>query len=339
MRRVGGEYTPLQDRGTRAAASRMFLEAIDDPETRRLIVDSRQAADFAAAGTLPPIPDRLRAPFEQMWVEPTEAIVLGEPEPGREPDVLLGMLFGRENHLSAEFKDQTFDGVYCWVTVFLRSLSGATYADSTIMLELGTGRGLTRTEQCVESELTDRTLRMEAHGLIEAGDRHRRVIELMVARTEEEIALHGGSRGWWEARVHAIAELAAWLLSYMTAKGVVIVEQRELAAQYAETRQQRRAAARQQAKHVPHPWHLVTVLPTRTTEHDDEGGSRGVSYRFDVRGHLRYGRHKRADGTYSETIEWVRPHQRGVRHARYVPSTYHYDRGRAPDVDSGGASV
>ncbi len=30
-------------------------------------------------------------------------------------------------------------------------------------------------------------------------------------------------------------------------------------------------------------------------------------------------------GSYSETVEWVRPHQRGLANAIYVPKTYIYD--------------
>ena len=48
-------------------------------------------------------------------------------------------------------------------------------------------------------------------------------------------------------------------------------------------------------------------------------------------GFLRRGRHRLRDGTYRETIEWVRPHQRGLRHTRYVPKTSRFDAGKIPD--------
>jgi hypothetical protein len=47
-----------------------------------------------------------------------------------------------------------------------------------------------------------------------------------------------------------------------------------------------------------------------------------------VIGHLRFGRHPRGDGTYAETIEFVRAHQRGLNNELYIPSVHKVDSGK-----------
>ena len=69
-------------------------------------------------------------------------------------------------------------------------------------------------------------------------------------------------------------------------------------------------------KGLPNPWHIVTVQP-RTVGGNGGANGRGTGhryryrYRYDVMGFPRRGRHRLKDGTYRETVEWVRPHQRG----------------------------
>ena len=110
----------------------------------------------------------------------------------------------------------------------------------------------------------------------------------------------------------------ARLLSYMTAKGIEIVEKHQ-------PRAQRRLLTK---KKVPNPWHMIRVSPTIRRNADGEdiipgaGGEHG--YRYDVAGHLRYGRHRLADGSYRITVEWVRAHQRGLQHELYIPAVRNY---------------
>ena len=110
----------------------------------------------------------------------------------------------------------------------------------------------------------------------------------------------------------------ARLLSYMTAKGIEIVEKHQ-------PRAQRRLLAK---KKLPNPWHQIRVSPTIRRNADGEdivpgpGGEHG--YRYDVAGHLRYGRHRLADGSYRLTTEWVRAHQRGLKHELYIPAVRNY---------------
>ena len=85
-------------------------------------------------------------------------------------------------------------------------------------------------------------------------------------------------------------------------------------------------------KKIPNPWHVVRVRPSiqdsQSPLPDAAGPQQG--YRYDVIGHLRFGRHKLADGTYRSTVEYVRPHQRGLRHERYIPKVSRFDGGYEP---------
>ena len=123
-----------------------------------------------------------------------------------------------------------------------------------------------------------------------------------------------------------MAVLLSYLASYMMAKGIVIVSEPI-------SRQQKRLLAR---KGLPNPWHVIRVNPTvRDTlppSGEDDGYQRRHGYRYDVMGHLRFGRHKLKDGSYRSTVEWVKPHQRGLRHERYIPAIRRF-KGDRPMVD------
>ena len=106
------------------------------------------------------------------------------------------------------------------------------------------------------------------------------------------------------------------LLAYLNAKGIEIVEHKL-------PRQQRRLLQR---RNIPNPWHTVQVEPSVRLQNGSETGHEtgSHSHRYDVMGHLRYGKHLLKDRSYRHTVEWVKPHQRGLRHELYVPATRHY---------------
>ena len=54
-------------------------------------------------------------------------------------------------------------------------------------------------------------------------------------------------------------------------------------------------------------------------------------YRYDVMGHIRFGRHRLRDGSYRETVEWVRPYQRGLANGVYIPKVSEFRGGKVPD--------
>ena len=126
----------------------------------------------------------------------------------------------------------------------------------------------------------------------------------------------------WASNLPLYAGLLDWMLTYMVTKGVEVIPEPL-------SRQQRRQLER---KGLPNPWHVVRVEP-RFTDGGPGSTHQGPrhGYRYDVMGFMRRGRHKLRDGTYRETIEWVRPHQRGLRNQTYVPKTSRFDVGKVED--------
>ena len=113
-----------------------------------------------------------------------------------------------------------------------------------------------------------------------------------------------------------LAKVACMVITYLTARAVKVVEEPL-------TRNVRRRLERKQ---LPNPFHVVTTHTPRAghSQSDQTGQGSPHSYRYDVIGHIRFGRHLLADGTHRVTREWVRPHQRGLRNLRYIPATRRY---------------
>lgn len=297
---------PAVDR--RLGRDRIVLAELDDPETRRLVIDARQAAMFADMSDMPPIPESgLRTPFDQFYVEFTEPVVgLGEAEPGFDEELIAFTV------TASRVERANVDGFSVLMFFRAHDASGRLfYTDRGFMLTrdgAGYSSYINFTEDLAPdvSTFPEDVIRLAGEA-VDGGD------SLYVNARPD-----GEGRGIWERMVSSYAAFVAWTISYMTARGVVLVEQ-------SESRQVLRAMARRGER--PRPWHVVMVKPTRYTDADEGGGGREHGYRYDVRGHLRIGRHKRGDGTYAERIEWVRPHQRGLKHTLYVPKTYLYRRG------------
>ncbi len=128
-------------------------------------------------------------------------------------------------------------------------------------------------------------------------------------------------KGWWEECIISYTNLLYWIFAYTMAKSVEIVV-------IPWSRQVKRASMRKEGK-IPEPWHIVRVQP-RIVQQKPEivGEPSGLkhSYRYDVIGHLRFNRHKTKDGQYTDTIEWVLDHQRGLENALYIPKTYKVEK-------------
>lgn len=306
--------------------ARYIVNLLDDPEYRRLVVDSRQAGVFAETEGLPPV-DRYRRPFDRMYVEFTEPIkVSQDDEPGHD-DYLMALLIRPPDEIKPIDLDPDRD---ISAVTFLMSDRGPDALDAGDNLA-GAQRGR-HGAWADRSFLYDGSLGMALSRRVTyegAGDRGNNNTaedgstwpEGMLDDVPEHAFIGarpaGPGRGWWERSIAGHAQFLSWLLTYMTAKGIVIVEE-------GVSRQVRRAAER--AGRVPKPWHVVSVQPTKIKEHEATGGGTKHSYRYDVRGHIRFGRHPRKDGSYSNTVEWIAPHQAGLANAIYIPKTYHYDR-------------
>lgn len=286
-----------------AGAARYITDILDDPETRRIIVDAGQAQRFVDQTDPPPVIGGYRTPFDQCYIEFTDPIVMGESEPGRTPiDRMLAVIIRVEA------------GTGRLALHFIYHGDDDTWTDRGLGMNANTGAAITRL-----STMTD----VEPWGAV-----HASVVppDFPTGSIWVEARTDGDGIGYWERTIATLAQFTCWLLTYLTAKGIIIVEAAPVSRQVA------RAMAR--AKHKPQPWHIVTVQPLRVEDGDLPDGRGGThGYRYDVRGHLRFGKHRRGDGTYSTTVEWIRPHQRGLQHTMYVPKTYHYKgRGDTPDA-------
>lgn len=322
------------DQGIDRTFSRTVADALDDPNTKRLLFDSRQAHVFMSLlemGERVPleITRKLRLPFEQLYVEFTEPI----PMPiERDDDILKALLLMDIGdsmsipYTSAGPNDLIFPAEEGTTTQL-------TYPTIQIVAFL-TGQDDTGTRHYIDRAFSASFQGAMGFVIAEQATKYGSVIDLPGVQPRKGYipAMHAVTDcpedvrqfGWWEVFVHVVTHLVFYMTAYTMAKSVVI--QPEVM-----TRQARR---RRERGKEPHPWHVVKVEPrflkSARRGGDDEDTGRGSehSYRYDVMGHLRFGRHKKGDGTYSHTIEWIAPHQRGLQHTRYIPKTYKVDRGK-----------
>lgn len=291
---------------------RMIRDRLDDPRVKRLIVDSRQMAVLAASEQMPVL-EELRLPFDHMYIEFTDPVHITELEPGYGDDrgtvaILIWLL--REGALD-EFPALAENGhPMVAVHAFVEGVNDGDWADRTLGVNLYNGKGLATLGNCLAepepSQFSDDFIDNNSD------------LALFEARTE------GLGIGWWERQIATYGEFVTYLLMYMGSQSVHIVE-------VPLNRQQQRAMDRQSAKarpdHQPKAWHMVMVKPKRGAA-ETTGTGRSHSYRYDVIGHLKLGRHHLKDGSIREKVEWVRPHQRGLKNELYIPGTYGYE-GRA----------
>jgi hypothetical protein len=308
---------------------------LDDPNTKRIWFDSRQATVFAESGQLVFPASVIRCPFYQFYLEFTEPVEIGEQEPGYK-DLAVGLLFSID---SAVFQNKNsivgreISDEYLKIKEEIKSISSrhralkdftigraamffkaaqnpsGLYCDRSWSFILETGETMARIRNVLEtndpSEVPEDWRKSD--GFFMAG--------------EEIAGLPNRKIGWWERVIQQYTNLLLWSFAYMMAKSVKIVE-------VPFTRQVRRALEREGK--VPQPWHVVRVEPKIYREKPETvgGSSSEHGYRYDVIGTLRFNKHKLKDGTYRDTIEWVPPHQRGLKHSVYIPKTYRVDRNR-----------
>ncbi len=272
-----------------------ITKILEDPETRRVLFDHRQARIFGEMLDFPDIPDKMRMPFNQLYIEFTEGIQVSENEDKYQEEKLWAVIV------------IAMDDDVASLTFFFKDDESNTYRDASFGLDLVKGDATTKFRNLRSPEF--------------------QVPEHQLGINDNQTVLvrrNGYGRGWWERQCSELSRFLSWVLTYMTARGIVIVQDPL-------SRQQRRSIDRMRPEHRPSPWHRVYVVPTKVSE-NEEGLRRSPSYRYDVRGHMRLGRHKKRDGTYIRGWEWVRPHQRGLKHSMYVPSTHVYEKGKAPEI-------
>ena len=301
-------------------------ETIDDVDTKRILFDARQAFIFAELGEAPPnaVVRNLLLPFDQFYLELTESIEFGEdfkPTEGGSNRYLQGILVMKPQHRMFHGQMRLFRPI-----VFM--LTNRTNNLYEIVLD---ARGFLA---CLELDQVY-SYRKTFLGLVkESGENDFRQFtstgfsltkadleENLITVDDELVESLAGPVQIWYRNILSYYGLLQWLITYMTAKGVQVVEEKL-------SRQQRRLLARSP---MPKPWHVVTVEPkfNQPGDHDDEGIQH--RYRYDVMAHLRFNRHKLKDGSYRNTVEIVRPHQRGLNNETYIPKVSRFKAGKNLD--------
>jgi len=304
---------------------RIHLKKLLHEDTKRIQMDSRQASTFDLMNVIPPEmwQRKLHSPFPEFYMEFDEPIVVGEQEPGYH-DYLRAILFWEDAgtiHKNPEIESESYKFIE---QIFPAGLK-VSFANITFFLDNGARQGTDEYELIDRSflYLLNQGLALTALRNTQDTDDPSEVAEgyppgaVMIAGDPMDIS--NRYMGWWERTIIDYGSLLSWLMVYMMAKGIEI-------AVAPRTRAQRR---REERKAFPKPWHVVRVEPKLVQEGQpaEEPGTRH-SYRYDVMGHLRFGRHKLAGGDYRDTIEWVNPHQRGLANELYIPKTSKFVSGK-----------
>lgn len=289
---------------------------LDDPNTKRMLLDSRQAAVFSELDESPPeyVQSKLRLPFEQFYVELTEPICIGTPETGHVDHLRAVMLY--------RAAAKTSDGAPLHMLVFFFEDSLGRFVDREFPVCIARGEALVTKGTAMDPACWSGRYKAESAAVSSTLPDSLDHSDWFVAgQLFPDMPIR--TIGWWEIVAQEYLAFFSWFLSYTMSKSVRIVMQHPSPA--GRCKKGKRRPAR-----MPVPWHVVTVEPKFCRAgHGPEGEpSTRHTYRYDVIGHLRFGRHKRRDGTYSETIEWVSPHQRGLSNALYIPKTYSVKRGK-----------
>lgn len=315
----------------------VIANLLDDPNTKRILFDSRQAAVFEDLAQPPPdnIQRKLHLPFDQFYMEFTDPITLNNNEPGFEQDVTRGYLIS--GGIPYEFGGTSGTMTQCIMFGSGHdSENRRVYIDRSWKMDLERGTAWTSLSALYAANNNQPVKDLPS---LEKGD-HYWLVGMRV-RERPDLAPDPsqnpeGFQGfmdelyvceveeltWYEKVILNDTELLSWCIAYMMAKSIVI--EQEWGPRYQRRREQREGK-------IPQPWHVVKVDPkivsgSHQYGEPEQGGRH--RYRYDVMGHLRFGHHPRKDGTYNDTIEWVAPHQRGLANNVYIPKTSHFERGR-----------
>lgn len=361
---VAGRLYAKENMSEGPESATTILRAFDDPNCKRILFDSRQAATFAALGESPPdeIQKGLHAPFELFYLEFTEPFEFFSDQHHQvvhHRDLLHAVLYVQD---SLDFAARDSDGKtgtskLDQLTFFLSETDddgkAINYTSQTIHYHRAAGVGLCSIEaaEMGGSEFPDDSLWFDpdhddnARGII-VGAPGRKAGSMVVAKADTRNMLQvtdtkrddwksNRKIGWWEELTAKYAELFSWILTYINAKSITI-------QQMPMSRQRKRLHARKKGK-MPEPWHIVEIEPKYIEAYGDRGEETGTGithgYRYDVMGHLRFGKHHRKSlhdvddrcpgaPCFSHTIEWVPPHQRGLQHTLYIPKTYKASGGK-----------
>jgi hypothetical protein len=297
--------------------SKVLLGGLEDPNTKRILFDARQAMLFVELDEIPEdVQSKIKLPFDQFYLEFTEPIRIGESQPGYE-DFMRGLFISADGAEISNTRDgEPITLSLAHVTVFLTSYGEEQFIDRSWKIHIPTGSAFVSIRASLSppdpSEVP--SSQKDRDGYFQAGIPFDKSLKI------------GDSRyiGWWERITIEYTTFISWVLVYMMAKGIHITEQQI-------SKKERKRFERH--KHPIKPWHIITVEPRITTAMSGATGyGTKHSYRYDVMGHLRFGKHrvKTKDGWgYVRHIEWIAPHQRGLQHSKYIPALRQYKPGKA----------
>lgn len=280
---------------------RRLREQLEDSFTKRILFSARQAGLFVGIGSTPPeIQRRLRLPFEQFYLELDDDLFMRvEGERVSDNVALRAMLLSQNdavtlgNHPGHTLVDVAF---------FYRDYDiDGWMVDAEWLLCLTCGVGY----------IPAAVVRTEPHtGLVLPDDVPDNYL-VGAPQDAQDGPLYNVTQG---------TALLSYLLAYLTAKAITIQAEPI-------PRQQRRWLERRGI--TPRPWHIIALEPRINTQPPpEEEPTTHHAFRYDVIGHLRFNRHRLADGSYRHTVEWVPAHQRGLDHVEYIPKTYRAEHGK-----------
>ena len=302
-------------------------EHLESTDTKRILFDSRQASLFADLGDRPPqeTQRKLVFPFEKFYLELTESIKFGENVPTENSDAILDVMpdyNDRNNNLQGfsvvgpvHIKGDK-ETLILYPTVFYFTTGADAIRNGVIdfrgfYFHLESGRVFTQTRTLKKLGLPS----VVTTTVVAQGKQPMQMAELSDEFIQD---LPEGKPRQWCENIRLYGGFVSWVTTYMTAKGITIEPARLTRAQ---RKQSQRAGDAL-------PWYQAVVDP-RVIRRGGETGSGPIhGHRYDVRAHLRFGRHKRKDGTYSHTVEVIQAHQRGLANEKYVPRVSKFKGGR-----------
>ena len=299
-------YQELDDLNSSQKHEQKLLQ---DDTVNRIMLDSRQAAIFREMGELPEnMQQMIQLPFERFYLETTQPIWMDIALKEYQVVTLRAILVDSVATTPKFPKTEVSADISAWLstseedTIFIRFLQH--FTDGSSHIPVSTIRNSNQRSTLPNNIFLPATLPPETK-------------DDKWIRVEPSAAAVMGSL---QEMIWQCGQITNWMVAYMMAKAIEIAPETV-------SRQQRRLMER---KGIPNPWHVVQVDPKirEQRERDGYAPSTGPRIRHDVIGHLRFGRHRRKDGTYAEHIEWVRPHQRGLANDIYVPKISNFKGGR-----------
>ena len=348
------KYSAIQSLSHWKRGQKTMLDLLQDNQTQRMIFDHRQALQFMDAPSVDAEwARRIQLPFDHLYIEFTEPLMLGLDAENPHDELQAFCVYKTYKNTAVNEWDWN---VSAYQVFYFISNPNGEQSDGAFTWHKNGGYASTSIRTSVQNRYDPSILAcaypkdMYEEWVIPSGpvtdfnqgvaaisdptSRYNDVAQSQVLPTTPsnkydtasqiffKVGTHAGYKGVWERQISTYTHLLNWMFAYMMSKGLKIqIEHMPRAV--------KRRAERE--GYIPKPWHIITVDPRLSDDvanPDGIGTGRKHSYRYDVMGHLRFGRHKLSDGTYKVGPEWIRAHQRGQRHNLYIPATRKYKQGK-----------